>query len=218
MDGFLHDYASAADAYLTLAGTVDWLEPGRSGVYLERALALLDGALNLFVDPHGPGFFFTAEGISTPVARRKEWFDNATPSGNGGGLLHALSGAYALTGEGRYAEVFAALLPAYTDGARKVASGVAHGLEAAAVDTAGIGVISVRSGVDLEALREALAERTWRRTFVRVSDVALPEDYELCVGTRCGVPTSDVSVLLERLLSCQFAFAKGGARGESLHL
>ena len=97
VDGFLHDYASAADAYLTLAGTVDWLEPGRSGVYLERALALLDGALDLFVDPHGPGFFFTAEGISTPVARRKEWFDNATPSGNGV-LLHALSGAYALTG------------------------------------------------------------------------------------------------------------------------
>ena len=74
---------------------------------------------------------------------------------------------------------------------------MAHGLEAAAVEAAGIGVISLRSGVDPEALREALAERAWRRTFVRVSDVALPEDYELCVGTLCGVPTSDVSVLLE---------------------
>ena len=196
VDGFLHDYATAADGYLTLAGTVDWLEPGRCGVYLERALALLDRALDLFVDPHSPGFFFTAEGTSTPVARRKEWFDNATPSGNAT-LMHALSGAYALTGEGRYAEVFSALLPAYTDGARKVASGVAHGLEAAAVDAAGIGVISVRAGADMECLRAALVEGAWRRTFVRVAEAALAEDYQLCMGTHCALPTSDLSVLLQ---------------------
>ncbi len=196
VEGFLHDYATLADAYLTLAGTVDWLEPGRSEGYAERARCVLDAALGLFADPAGPGYYFTAVGASTPVGRRKEWFDNATPSGNGA-LLHALSGAHALTGDGRYAEAFAALLPAYTDGARKVASGVAHGLEAVAVDTAGIAVVSVRTGVDLEPLRAALAARRWRRVFVRVAEGALPGDYQLCAGTSCRAPTSDLDVLLK---------------------
>ena len=75
-------------------------------------------------------------------------------------------------------------------------------------------MISVRSGVDLEALREALAERTWRRTFVRVSDVALPEDYEVVRGHALrGADFGCVGAFRE-LLSCQFAFAKGGARGK----
>ena len=74
---------------------------------------------------------------------------------------------------------------------------MAHGLEAVAVDTAGIAVVLVRAGVDLEPLRAALAARRWRRVFVRVAEGALPGDYQLCAGTSCRAPTSDLDVLLE---------------------
>lgn len=196
VDGFLTDYATAAEALLGLSGVVDWIDPGQSRCYQQRALALLDAALERFSDSRNPGYFMTDEAMSTPVARRKEWFDNATPSGNSS-LLHALSGASALTGEARYAREIEALLPAYSDSAGKVASGVAHALEAIATHEMGIAVIHIRPGVDPELLRAALAERPWRRTFVQLAAENAPADYQLCLGMACRAPTNDLEILLK---------------------
>ncbi|MEO0511102.1 MAG: thioredoxin domain-containing protein [Verrucomicrobiota bacterium] len=197
VDGFLHDYATVADAFLTIASKIDWLQPGQSGLWQERAQRIVDVALEQFGDEHMVGFFFTAKGVKTPVARRKEWFDNAMPSGNSV-LMHALSGIHALTGEGRYASEFKAMLPVYSDYAVKVASGVAHGLEAAATDAIGIAVIKVTSSADLNSLRDAIASKPWRRCFIQqVLDDALPAAYQLCVGTQCLPPTDDLDEMME---------------------
>lgn len=191
VDGFLHDYALLAEACLAVAGKIDWIEPGAAKLYEARAQSCLDQALRSFGDPHGIGYFFTAVDAETPVARRKEWFDNATPAGNSV-VLHALSGLYALTGEGRYAAELEASLPAYTDYARKVAAGIAHALEAVASHRAGIAVVKFGSGVDRQALRDALAAKPWRRTFVLASD-ALPDGaVQVCLGTACHAPTTDL--------------------------
>ena len=198
IDGFLHDYALLADGLLAVASKIDWVDPGQSALYLERAKACLDAALQKFGDPHMVGFFFTAEGAETPVARRKEWFDNATPSGNSV-MLHALSGLYALTGETKYAKTFDSVLPAYADYARKVASGVAHGLEAAAVQQSGIAVIKVGATVDLQVLRAALAGKEWRRTFVLQSDDIPGDAYQLCLGTQCLATTDRIDEALASL-------------------
>jgi uncharacterized protein YyaL (SSP411 family) len=197
VDGFLHDYGSVADAFLTIASKVDWLEAGRSELWQARARQCVDAALEKFRDPDMAGCFFTAEGVATPVTRRKEWFDNATPAGNSV-LMHALSGLYALTGEGKYAAEFQSTLPAYTEYAAKVAAGVAHALEAAATDAIGVAVIKVRASADLAALRDAVAGKPWRRCFIQqVPDGALPAAYQLCVGTQCQPPTDDLSVLID---------------------
>ncbi len=193
IDGFLHDYALAADACLAVASKIDWIDSGASAHYQARAQALLESALTFFGDEHAAGYFFTAEDTETPVTRRKEWFDNATPSGNSV-MLHALSGLYALTGEGRYADAIKSTLPAFTDYTLKVAAGVAHALEAATVHAMGIAVIKVKTGTDLVVLRAALAAKPWRRCFLQtVGPDAISADYQVCIGSQCLAPTDDVN-------------------------
>ncbi|WP_269522931.1 thioredoxin domain-containing protein [Coraliomargarita parva] len=197
VDGFLHDYALAADAFLTLASKIEWLEPGASALYVERARRCLDSALQLFDDPHAIGWFFTAKDCEAPVARRKEWFDNATPSGNSA-MLHALAKAYAVSGQGDYAEAIQRSLPAYSEYAQRVASGVAHALEAIAAHQSGIAVIKFRPGADLEALRAGLSAAHWCSCFVLPdASVELTADFQLCVGSRCLLATDSVDDLLK---------------------
>ncbi|MFT4901583.1 MAG: hypothetical protein ACI81V_000857 [Lentimonas sp.] len=195
IDGFLHDYALAADAFLSVASKVDWLEAGVAAEYEARAQACLESALQYFDDPHFAGYFFTAADTETPVARRKEWFDNATPSGNSV-MLHALAGLYALTGEARYDAAIQSVLPAYADYASKVAAGVAHALEAVVTHTNGLTVIKVNAAGDLSAVRDALAARPWQRSFVKLAQPdELSERFQVCQGTHCLAPTNELSQL-----------------------
>lgn len=196
VDGFLHDYATVADAFLAIAAKVDWLQPGQSVLWQQRAGRCVDAALVRFGDPHMAGCFFTADGVETPVARRKEWFDNATPSGNSV-LMHALSGLYALTGEAKYITEFRTSLPAYTNYAAKVAAGVAHALEAAATEAIGVAVIKVSPSADLGTVRDAIASKPWRRCFIRqTGEGELSAAYQLCVGTQCMLPTDDLDEVM----------------------
>lgn len=199
VDGFLHDYALAADAFLAVSAKIDLIEPGASTRYQERARTCLESALALFSDTHTIGYYFTARDVETPVARRKEWFDNATPSGNSV-MLHALGSLYALTGDARYADELGETLPAFADYALKVAAGVSHALEAATVHAVGIPVIKVQAGVDLKSLRDSLAMIPWRRTFIQVhEDTAQSANYQLCVGSQCLAPTDDLAELVDSI-------------------
>ena len=196
VEAFLHDYALLAEACLAVASKIDWIEPGASVIYQARAQACVAQAMQYFADEHSIGYYFTAQGAETPVARRKEWFDNATPSGNSV-MLHALSGLYALTGDGRYAAEFEAMLPAYADYAGKVAAGVAHGLEAAATHQSGVAVIKLGVAVDLNALRIALAAKAWRRTFIQQSMDLSPKQIQVCLGTECLAPKDDLVAAMD---------------------
>lgn len=198
VDAFLHDYALLAEACLAVASKIDWIEPGTSATYQARAQACVDQAMRYFTDEHSIGYYFTAEGAETPVARRKEWFDNATPSGNSV-MLHALSGLHALTGDGRYAAEFEATLPAYADYAGKVAAGVAHGLEAAATYQSGVVVIKVGVDVDMNALRNALADKAWRRTFIQQSMDLSPKQIQVCLGTQCLTSNDDLAAAMDHM-------------------
>ena len=198
VDAFLHDYALLAEACLAVASKIDWIEPGTSATYQARAQVCVDQAMRYFTDEHSIGYYFTAEGAETPVARRKEWFDNATPSGNSV-MLHALSGLHALTGDGRYAAEFEATLPAYADYAGKVAAGVAHGLEAAATYQSGVVVIKVGVDVDMNALRNALADKAWRRTFIQQSMDLSPKQIQVCLGTQCLTSNDDLAAAMDHM-------------------
>jgi uncharacterized protein YyaL (SSP411 family) len=198
VDAFLHDYALLAEACLAVASKIDWIEPGASATYQARAQACVDQAMRYFTDEHSIGYYFTAEGTETPVARRKEWFDNATPSGNSV-MLHALSGLHALTGDGRYAAEFEATLLAYADYAGKVAAGVAHGLEAAATYQSGVAVIKVGVDVDMNALRNALADKAWRRAFIQQSMDLSPKQIQVCLGTQCLTPDDDLAAAMDHM-------------------
>lgn len=73
---YLDDYA------FLIWGFSELYEATGQAVYLERALVLKDGLLELFHDTEGGGFFFTGhDGEKLPV-RSKELYDGAIPSGN----------------------------------------------------------------------------------------------------------------------------------------
>lgn len=74
--GFLDDYAFLIFALLQLHQAA--LDDG----YLDRARALLDRAWTLFWDSDQGGFFFSGPENERLIARRKETWDGALPSGN----------------------------------------------------------------------------------------------------------------------------------------
>ncbi len=192
IEGFLHDYSLAAEAFLAVAAKIDLLDAGAFAEYRRRAEVCVKSALRLFKDPDSAGFFFTSKDVETPVARRKEWFDSTTPSGNSS-LLHALSGLYALSGETYLNEEIQAMLPVIANQAPKVAAGVANALEAVSSHVSGIVVIKVRPSVSIEALRTELKSNPWRRTFVLINLEKQPSDYQVCIDSCCFLLTDDIS-------------------------
>ncbi len=72
--GFLSDHAFLAKGLMSL------YEAGYDPRHLEKALDLVDRAVDLFGDPAEGGFFFSAE--AEAGARTKDIYDGALPSGN----------------------------------------------------------------------------------------------------------------------------------------
>ena len=197
IEGFLHDYALAAEAFLAVASRIDLLDAGAFTEYLERAEACIQSALRLFNDSNAPGFFFADENVSTPsFLRHKEWFDNATPSGNSA-LLHAFSGLYALKGITGLDKEINTLARVFTKHANKFANGVTHALEAVATDSNGIVVVKVRPGASIERLQRLFAKNIWRRTFIHFNFEEQSADYQVCVGSNCLTSTNSVTEVAE---------------------
>jgi uncharacterized protein YyaL (SSP411 family) len=103
---YLEDYAFLADALLRLHIATG--DPER----LAQARALADRMVADFADAKGGGFYYTAEGHESLLARPKDPYDNALPSGNSVAirLLVALAKA---TGETRYLDVAGRALDAF---------------------------------------------------------------------------------------------------------
>lgn len=74
---FLDDTASLAGALVTLYETTGAEE------WLERAVHLADDLLARFADPEAGGFYYTPADHVPLIARKKEFLDSSTPSGNG---------------------------------------------------------------------------------------------------------------------------------------
>jgi hypothetical protein len=82
--GYLDDHAYLGEAFLDLYETTFNPE------HLRFARQLTDTLLEQFWDANGGGFFFTALHHDSLIARKKDPFDNATPSGNGVAALNLL--------------------------------------------------------------------------------------------------------------------------------
>jgi uncharacterized protein YyaL (SSP411 family) len=195
----LDDHAYFMEALLALGAWADWHEPGAAQPYLDRAEALMESTFKHFRDPAQAGFFFTADDAEALVARKKTWFDNATPTGNSS-LLHALSALHTLTGKPEYLTELADMRQAYPGLAARAPAAVAHALSAYTQQAAGLATIKVKGTTDLEPLRAALTERPWRQVFVRLTDdPAQPAGYQLCVGTTCSAPATDPAEVAQYL-------------------
>jgi uncharacterized protein YyaL (SSP411 family) len=74
--GFLDDYAFAVSGLITLFETTGKLR------WLEEALRLAEKMIEEFWDEEEGGFFYTGSSGEKLIVRQKDYFDNATPSGN----------------------------------------------------------------------------------------------------------------------------------------
>ncbi|MGI8734377.1 MAG: thioredoxin domain-containing protein [Pyrinomonadaceae bacterium] len=76
LNGYLEDYAFLSDGLLSLYETTGELE------WLEECLSVTSTMIEEFWDDQDGGFFFTGKSHETLIVRSKDYFDNATPSGN----------------------------------------------------------------------------------------------------------------------------------------
>ena len=95
LNAYLEDYANFADALVEL------YQVSGDAKYLREAKRLADLLITEFWDEEGGGFYFTANNHEELLVRKKDYFDNATPSGNSVAADVLLKLAR-LTGDERY--------------------------------------------------------------------------------------------------------------------
>jgi uncharacterized protein YyaL (SSP411 family) len=95
LNAYLEDYANYAD------GLVELFQVSGEAKYLREAKRLADLLITEFWDEEGGGFYFTANNHEELLVRKKDYFDNATPSGNSVAADVLLKLAH-LTGDERY--------------------------------------------------------------------------------------------------------------------
>jgi len=93
--GYLDDYAHVVEGFISL------YEIEGESVWLDRAVELTETQVQLFYDSDQGDFFFTSTEHQFLPVRNKEFFDNATPSGNSVSSMNLIRLA-GLTGDERY--------------------------------------------------------------------------------------------------------------------
>jgi uncharacterized protein YyaL (SSP411 family) len=122
-NAYLEDYAFLIDGLVTLFETTGEFR------WLTKALALTVVMIKEFWDEDAGGFFFTGTSHENLIVRSKDFFDNATPSGNSVAALALLKLAV-FSGEEKYRNIATATLRAIVDQARKYPSGFGYALSA----------------------------------------------------------------------------------------
>jgi len=121
LNGYLEDYAFLIEGLITLSETSGELS------WLLEALRLADRMIEEFWDSDNGGFFFTGKSHETLIVRQKDYFDNATPSGNSV-AANALLRLATLTDNEEYRSRAVTVLREVADSARRYPSGFGYAL------------------------------------------------------------------------------------------
>jgi uncharacterized protein len=194
------DHAALVDAFTRLAeltGEARWVAEAR---------ATADALLALFEDPEGGGLFTTGHDAEALVARQKDLFDNATPSGNSAGAL-ALARLAMLTGEARYAEAADRMARLVGDAAGSHPTAFAHllaALDVMAGPAAEVAVVGDRTDLVAAVQRRFLprAVLAWGEPFPSPLWEGRTEGRAyVCEGFACQAPADSVDALEGQLSS-----------------
>jgi hypothetical protein len=208
-NAYLEDYAFLVEGLVTLYETTGEIR------WLKEALALTDRMIEEFWDNEGGGFFFTGKSHESLIVRSKDYFDNATPSGNSVAAFVLLRLA-TLTNRESYRNLAMAVLREIGDQARRYPSGFGYALSAADFLLSTPKEVAI-VGKDEPDIAPLLAE-TWRRYLPNKvvspsfsgegEGVVLLENRPLvnglatayvCENYTCQQPVTDVSALREQL-------------------
>jgi uncharacterized protein len=122
-NAYLEDYAFFIEGLVTLFETTGEFR------WLKEAIALTDRMIEEFWDEEGGGFFFTGKSHEELIVRSKDYFDNATPSGNSVAAAALLRLAI-LTDNESYREVAQKVLAVVSGQVRRYPSGFGYALSA----------------------------------------------------------------------------------------
>jgi uncharacterized protein len=123
LNAYLEDYANFAD------GLTELYQVSGDVKYLQAAKWLADLLITEFWDEENGGFFFTANNHEELLVRKKDYFDNATPSGNSVAADVLLKLAK-LTGDERYERFAVTVLRIAATQARRYPQGFGRILSA----------------------------------------------------------------------------------------
>jgi uncharacterized protein YyaL (SSP411 family) len=208
-NAYLEDYAFLIEGLVTLFETT-----GESR-WLNEALALTDRMIREFWDEDAGGFFFTGKSHESLIVRSKDYFDNATPSGNSVAAL-VLARLATLTNKESYRNLAIAVLREVGDQIRRYPSGFGYALSAADFLLSTPKEIAI-VGKDAADISPLLGE-TWRRYLPNkvvapriagdTATIPLLENRPLvndlatayvCEHYTCKQPVTEISALREQL-------------------
>src|SRR5437868_6104760 len=208
-NAYLEDYAFLIEGLVTLYETTGEFR------WLEEARTLTERMIEEFWDGEDGDFFFTGKSHENLIVRSKDYFDNATRSGNSvaAGVLLRLT---ILTGEENYRNLAATVIREIGDAARRYPS--AFGYALSAVDF----LLSTPKEIAIVGTNpsdiQPLLQETWRRYLPnkvvaagfgnenipllesRPLQNGLPTAY-VCEHYTCKQPVNDVSALANQLLA-----------------
>jgi uncharacterized protein YyaL (SSP411 family) len=123
-NAYLEDYAFLSEGLLTLYETTG------EARWLKQSARLADQMIAEFWDDENGGFYFTGKSHEDLIVRSKDYFDNATPSGNSVAAIVLLRLAL-LLGNDRYRNLAVAVLSESAETVRRFPSGFGYALSAA---------------------------------------------------------------------------------------
>ncbi|BCJ86807.1 thioredoxin domain-containing protein [Effusibacillus dendaii] len=173
---YLDDYAFLVWGLLELY-EADW-----DLRHVDAAVALTDDMIRLFSDQENGGFFFYGSDGEQLLARPKEVYDGAIPSGNSVAALNLLQLAR-LTGNDHYEKLADRLFETFADMIRSYPSGFTHTLMALQFAIYGSREIVIAGDPEAEDTKEMLQQI--RKTFLPNAIVVLnPIDKETEITKR----------------------------------
>jgi len=119
LNGYLEDYS-----YL-IEGLIALYEATFDVKFFNQARSLADTMIEYFWDEREGGFYFTSSDHETLITRSKDYFDNATPSGNSVAAI-ALLKLWLLTHEGSYQQCAATILRTIREAMAKYPNGFGY--------------------------------------------------------------------------------------------
>ena len=203
-NAYLEDYAFLIEGLVTLYETTGEFQ------WLKEALTLTERMIDEFWDEDAGAFFFTGKSHESLIVRSKDYFDNATPSGNSVAAMVLLRLAILMDSE-KYRSLATAVLREVGDQARRYPSGFGYALSAAYFLLSSPREVAI---VDSDqSNRGQMIAETWRRYLpnkVVASGGAVPllenrpmidglATAYVCENYTCKHPVTDLKALAELL-------------------
>jgi uncharacterized protein len=206
-NAYLEDYAFVAEGFLTLFETTGEFR------WLTKSLALTVQMVKEFWDEDAGAFFFTGKSHENLIVRSKDFFDNATPSGNSVAAMLLLRLAI-LEGKEEYRNLATATLRETASQARRYPSGFGYALSAVDFLLSTPKEVAIVGNTPFDI--QPMLREVWRRYLPnkvvapsfgvdmipllegRTTVNGLPTAY-VCEHYACKQPVTDVPALREQL-------------------